>query len=82
VKTPRDLPGHELSKMLRRYGYEVIRQSGSHIQLRSNILGTNHTITVPAHKFLKTGTLNSVLSRVANYLKIDRSQLIKELFQK
>lgn len=80
MKVPRDLSGHELAKILRRYGYEVVRQSGSHIQLQSNILGTQHTVTVPAHKFVKLGTLNSILSRVANYLKMDRSELLKELF--
>jgi len=80
VKLPRDLSGHDLAKKLRRYGYEIARQSGSHIQLRSNILGTNHTVTVPAHKFLKLGTLNSILSSVANYLKMDRSLMVKELF--
>jgi predicted RNA binding protein YcfA (HicA-like mRNA interferase family) len=80
VKLPRDLSGHDLAKILRRYGYELVRQSGSHIQLKSNILGTNHTVTVPAHKSLKLGTLNSILSRVAEYLKMERSELIKELF--
>lgn len=82
MKLPRDVSGHELAKILRRYGYEVSRQSGSHIQLTTNILGTNHTVTVPAHKFLKVGTFNSILSRVASYLKMERSELIKELFQK
>ena len=82
MKLPRDLSGHELAGILRRYGYAVVRQSGSHIQLRTNILGTDHTVTVPAHRFLKLGTLNSILSRVANYLKTDRSELIKELFEK
>jgi predicted RNA binding protein YcfA (HicA-like mRNA interferase family) len=82
VKLPRDLSGHELAKMLRRYGYEVVRQSGSHIQLKSKILGTDHTVTVPAHKVLRLGTLNSILSRIADYLKMTRPQLIEELFEK
>jgi len=80
VKLPRDLSGHEFANLLRRYGYEVIRQSGSHLQLRSGILGTNHTVTEPAHKFLRTGTQNSILARVAQCLRMDRSELLKELF--
>ena len=82
MKLPRDLSGHELAKLLRRYGYAVVRQSGSHIQLKTNLLGTDHLVTVPAHRFLKLGTLNSILSRVASYLKTDRSELIMELFKK
>lgn len=82
MKLPRDLSGHELAKMLRRYGYEAVRQSGSHIQVKSNILGRDHTVTVPAHRALKLGTLNSILSRVASYLEIDRAELMKELFEK
>ncbi len=82
MRLPRDLSGHELAKVLRRYGYVVVRQSGSHIQLKSNTLGTDHTVTVPAHKSLKLGTLNSILSRVSEYLQIDRAQFIKELFEK
>lgn len=82
MKLPRDLSGHELAKMLRRYGYEIVRQSGSHIQLKSKVLGTDHIVTVPAHKILKVGTLNSILSRTAVYLQMGRSELIKELFEK
>ena len=71
-----------MARALRRYGYEVIRQSGSHIQLQSTILGLQHTVTVPAHKVLKLGTLQSILSRVSNHLKMNRSELIKELFER
>lgn len=82
MKVPRDLSGHDLAGMLRRYGYEIVRQSGSHVQLRSHFQGTDHTVTVPAHRVLKVGTLNSILSSIANYLKINRSELIKELFER
>jgi predicted RNA binding protein YcfA (HicA-like mRNA interferase family) len=80
LRLPRDLSGHELAKLLRRYGYEIVRQSGSHLQLRTSLRGTNHQVTVPAHKILKLGTLNSVLSRVADYTKFDRSRIAQELF--
>jgi len=80
LKLPRDLSGHELAKMLRRFGYETVRQSGSHLQLKSRSGGAEHLVTVPAHKTLKTGTLNAILTRVADYLKVDRASLIKDLF--
>jgi predicted RNA binding protein YcfA (HicA-like mRNA interferase family) len=42
----------------------VIRQKGSHVRLRHE--GPPfHTITVPQHNPLKTGTLHSILSEVA-----------------
>lgn len=80
MRLPRDLSGAELARLLRRYGYEVSRQTGSHIRLTSTMNGTEHHITIPAHKGLKLGTLGSILSDVAEYLKKDREDLAKELF--
>jgi predicted RNA binding protein YcfA (HicA-like mRNA interferase family) len=77
---PRDLSGAELAQLLRRYGYEVSRQTGSHLRLTSTMKGTEHHVTIPAHKELKLGTLGSILSEVADHLKKDREDLAKELF--
>jgi predicted RNA binding protein YcfA (HicA-like mRNA interferase family) len=82
LRLPRDLSGHDLAKLLRNYGYEITRQAGSHIRLSSNQTGVQHHITVPAHKTLKMGTLSGILSEVATYLKVDRRQLEKDLFEK
>ena len=82
MRLPRDLSGHDLIRMLRRYDYEVTRQVGSHIRLQSDFRGFTHHLTIPAHSSLRLGTLNSILSDVAAYLNIERSQLELELFQK
>jgi predicted RNA binding protein YcfA (HicA-like mRNA interferase family) len=82
LKLPRDLGGYELAKLLRRYGYEVERQTGSHVRLTASLRGTQHHVTVPAHKALKIGTLSGILSEVANYLEIARAQLEEEIFGK
>jgi predicted RNA binding protein YcfA (HicA-like mRNA interferase family) len=74
--------GHELAKRLRRYGYEVVRQTGSHIRLKSNLRGFDHQVTVPDHKTLKLGTLNAIVSAVAKDLEKDRSQFAQELFER
>jgi len=37
LKLPRDIAGDELAALLRRYGYEVTRQTGSHIRLTSKL---------------------------------------------
>jgi predicted RNA binding protein YcfA (HicA-like mRNA interferase family) len=80
LKLPRDLSGPELAKLLRRYGYEGTRQVGSHIRLTSTIHGTQHHVTVPAHKELRLGTLVRILSEVAAYLELSRADLEHELF--
>ena len=80
MKLPRDLSGKELAHLLKRYGYEISRQTGSHIRLRSTIKGTEHHITIPDHETLKVGTLASILSDVASYLEMDRKELQRQLF--
>jgi len=80
VKLPRDLAGAELAKLLRRYGYEEIRQSGSHIRVRSTAKGSEHQVTIPAHTSLKVGTLSGILLEIATYLEISKETLARELF--
>ena len=79
MKLPREISGEELAKLLKKYGYEVTRQTGSHIRLTTTEKGKHH-ITIPAHKCLKIGTLSSILSDIAIHFKIDKADLIKELF--
>jgi len=67
--------------LLRKFGYEITRQTGSHIRLTSTIKGFEQHVTVPAHKSLKIGTLSAILSAVADYLKIDRDTLAANLFE-
>jgi predicted RNA binding protein YcfA (HicA-like mRNA interferase family) len=80
LKLPRDLSGADLAKLLERYGYEINRQTGSHLRLTSSFQGDQHHITIPAHAALKVGTLSSILGEVSSYLKISRSDLERELF--
>ena len=80
MKLPRDLSGAELARLLRRHGYEITRQTGSHLRLTSKIKTTEHHITIPSHGTLKVGTLSAILSDVAAYLEIDRAALLESLF--
>ena len=80
MKLPRDLSGEDLARLLRRYGYEVIRQSGSHLRLASKLKSTEHHLTIPLHASLKVGTLAGILSDVAEYLEVDRATLTNDLF--
>lgn len=80
MRLPRDLSGHDLIRLLRRFGYERTRQVGSHIRLQSSLRGYVHHVTVPDNKTLRLGTLSAILSDVADYLNIERSKLEQELF--
>jgi predicted RNA binding protein YcfA (HicA-like mRNA interferase family) len=64
MKLPRGVSGDRLIQVLTGLGYAVIRQKGSHVRLRHNGPPT-HTITVPRHSSLKTGTLHGILLEVA-----------------
>ncbi len=80
MKLPRDVSGDALVRSLRRFGYEITRQTGSHIRLTSNLKGMEHHVTIPAHRQLRIGTLAEILSDVATYLDISRDELIEKLF--
>lgn len=80
MKIPRDVSGVELARVLSHFGYQITRQSGSHIRLTSKRKGAEHHITIPAHAPLKVGTLSQILSDVSLYLEITRDQLLRDLF--
>ena len=80
MKLPRDLGGEELVALLGRYGYQVIRQTGSHMRLTSTHKSTEHHLTIPRHKPLRLGTLNSIVNEVATYLEMEKQNLIDDLF--
>lgn len=81
VRLPRDLSGRDLAWALRRYGYEVTRETGSHMRLTTQQHGEHH-VTVPDHDELRLGTLASIIADVAQHLKIDRNALAAELFER
>jgi len=83
VRLPRNLSGTELAGLLRRrYGYTIVRQTGSHLRLTSTFQDTQHHITIPRHNPLRVGTLNAILSDGSEYLGVDRQGLLEELFGK
>ena len=80
MKLPRDISGQDLIRYLKKLGYEVTRQSGSHIRLTTAKQGEHH-ITIPNHNPLKIGTLSSILTDIANHFNLSKDQLIMELFK-
>ena len=57
MKLPRDVSGGEAVRALRRLGFTVVRQEGSHIRMSRLAV----RITVPNHKTIRPKTLQSVL---------------------
>ena len=81
MKLPRDIGGRDLADLLSQYGYEISRQTGSHVRLKSAAREGEHNLTIPAHSPLRVGTLSAVLSDVARYLGMDKQELIRQLFE-
>ncbi len=80
MKLPRDLSGRELAKRLATLGYEVTRQTGSHMRL-TRPGSPSHHVTIPAHDPLKLGTLAAIVAEVASALRIPRDELVRRLFE-
>ena len=78
MRLPRDISGTDLIKSLRVYGYEISRQTGSHIRVTTADNGTHH-VTIPNHDPLRIGTLASILDDVSEHLGISRQELLIRL---
>jgi predicted RNA binding protein YcfA (HicA-like mRNA interferase family) len=78
-KIPRDISGSELIKLIGKFGYQITRQTGSHIRLTTTENGIHH-ITVPNHNPLKIGTLSNILSDIADHFQISKKELLEKLF--
>ncbi len=80
MRLPRHIDGDELARLIYRYGYHIVHQTGSHQRLSAVIAGKTHDLTIPRHKPLSVGTLHRILKDVAEHQKISREQLTEELF--
>jgi predicted RNA binding protein YcfA (HicA-like mRNA interferase family) len=81
MRLPRDLSGQQLAVLLRRFGYEVTRQSGSHMRLTTHAGGEHH-ITIPTADPLRVGTLAAVLGEVGDHFALKRNEVVARLLSK
>jgi predicted RNA binding protein YcfA (HicA-like mRNA interferase family) len=79
MRLPRDLSGSDLAHSLRKLGYSVTRQTGSHVRLTTYEHGEHH-LTIPLHSPLRIGTLSAILYDVSTHFKVSREQLLETLF--
>ncbi|AYL99229.1 type II toxin-antitoxin system HicA family toxin [Mucilaginibacter celer] len=78
-KAPRNVSGKDLIKVLSKYGYAVVRQTGSHIRLSISLNDGIKSVTVPNHDPLKLGTLMAIINDVSEQLKINKNDIISKL---
>lgn len=79
MRLPRDLSGTDLAHSLRKLGYSVTRQTGSHLRLTTYEHGEHH-LTIPLHSPLRIGTLSTILYDVSTHFNRSREQLLENLF--
>ena len=79
MRIPRDISSRELIKLLKKLGYEISRQKGSHIRLTTFLQG-KHSVTIPNHNSIKLGTLSSILFEVADHFKKTKEEIANEIF--
>ena len=75
MKLPRDVSGADLVKALRKLGYVVTRQKGSHIRVTTQRDGEHHE-AIPNHDPIKVETLSSILKGVAAHHQVAVDQLL------
>ena len=79
MKIPRDITANDLLKALKSFGYEIVRQKGSHIRIKTELNG-EHYETIPNHKPIKIGTLSEILNNIAEHFDITKEELMKQIF--
>jgi predicted RNA binding protein YcfA (HicA-like mRNA interferase family) len=77
LKIPRDVNGAVLASRLTGLGFEQVRQTGSHIQVKHTKSG--ETTSIPAHQSLKVGTLAAILRDVQELTGYTRDELLAKL---
>jgi predicted RNA binding protein YcfA (HicA-like mRNA interferase family) len=65
----RRLSGAELVQIFRGFGFTVHSRRGSHLKLRRTVAdGTTQTLTIPAHRQVKLGTLREIFSQAVRVI--------------
>lgn len=78
MKLPRDISGDELAKALKALGYQITRQTSSHMRLTTT-QGSEHHVTIPRHDPLRLGTFAGILDDVATHFGINRAELLARI---
>jgi predicted RNA binding protein YcfA (HicA-like mRNA interferase family) len=67
----RVLSGADIVRILGRFDFQVVKQSGSHVKLRrTGPSGERQTLHIPLHRELKAGTLRAILRQSREFLPV------------
>lgn len=76
MKLPRDLGGEQLIQVLAGTGTtDGTGQVGSHVVLKTDT-PKHQRFVVPAHKALRTGTLNAILRSIATHKGVPKTAIL------
>ncbi len=65
----RGLSGAEVISILKRFGFTVRSQRGSHVKLRRELAdGASQILTVPLHPELDTGTCRAIFRQACRFV--------------
>jgi predicted RNA binding protein YcfA (HicA-like mRNA interferase family) len=79
VKVPKNVHGRDFANhLIRRWAFRELRQTGSHIILRTE-QPSGLTVSVPAHKPLRAGTLRGLIDTIAEHKKVATEELLCDL---
>ena len=78
MKLPRGVSARLLIRALEQLGYIVTRQKGSHCRMRHKG-PPPHSVTVPLHDPLKTGTLHAIIGEVAEMRSVATESIVEML---
>lgn len=60
-----------MAGILKRFGFEIVSQRGSHMKLRrTGPSGQRETLTVPNHPELDTGTCRAILRQASRFIPL------------
>lgn len=74
MRLPRDVSADKLIKQICKYGYQVTRQTGSHIRFSATTMNGEHHITIPNHDPIKIGTLSSIIKDICKANNINENE--------
>ena len=78
-RLPRDISGAELARKLGTYGYQVSRQTGSHLRLTRNESGSDQHVTIPRTTLARRHA-EWDFDAVAVQLETTKEDLVHEMF--
>ena len=68
MSKPKRLSGSEIISILERFSFKLVHQRGSHIKMTRVINGEKQTLTIAAHKELKTGAIVAIFRQASRYI--------------